>query len=86
MTPVTVHDGPTPYHSDIGARHAPQRGHGLLVGGRSDIAHELHDQSRVPERAGGNDGQSASERRIGGVPQPAQAAILLAYLRWAAAW
>jgi hypothetical protein len=42
----------------------PQRGHGLLVVGRSDIAHELHDQSRVPERAGGNEGQSASERRL----------------------
>jgi hypothetical protein len=41
----------------------PQRGHGLLVVGRSDIAHELHDQSRVPERAGDNDEQSASERR-----------------------
>jgi len=40
----------------------------LLVAGRRDIAHELHDQSRVPERAGGNDGQSASERRIGGIP------------------
>jgi hypothetical protein len=38
----------------------------LLVVGRSDIAHELHDQSRVPELAGGNDGQSASERRIRG--------------------
>jgi hypothetical protein len=36
----------------------------VLVVGRSDIAHEMHDQSRVPEQAGGNDGQSATYRRI----------------------
>jgi hypothetical protein len=48
----------------------------LLVVGRSDIAHELHDQSRVPERAGGNDGQSASERRLVAASTPHAPAAL----------
>jgi len=38
----------------------------VLVVGHSDLAPELHDQSRVQKRAGGNDGQSATKRRIPG--------------------
>ncbi len=61
MTPVTVHDGRTPSHSDMSLG-LPQRGHGVLVVQCSDIAHEPHDQPRVLGRAGGNDGQSVPER------------------------